>query len=108
MARYLTATACVAVLGVALAGCQTTKTADTTGSISLAASSPDSDWRQQVAILAPRYRAHPDDPDVVIPYAHALRMIGENSLCLLITDDVESAVAAIERLDRSPSLRQQK
>jgi cyanophycin synthetase len=41
-------------------------------------------------------------------FDHALRMVGENSLCLLITEDVDSAVAAIERLDRSPSLRPQK
>jgi cyanophycin synthetase len=31
---------------------------------------------------------------------HAFRMIGDGSLCLLITDDVESAVAAIKRLRR--------
>jgi cyanophycin synthetase len=31
-------------------------------------------------------------------FDHALRMIGDGSLCLLITDDVDSAVAAIKRL----------
>lgn len=33
-------------------------------------------------------------------FDHALRMIGDGSLCLLITDDVDTAVAAIERLRR--------
>ena len=31
-------------------------------------------------------------------FDHALRMIGDGSLCLLITEDVDSAVAAIKRL----------
>jgi cyanophycin synthetase len=41
-------------------------------------------------------------------FDHALRMVGENSLCLLITDDVESAVAAIKRLQNSPYQRPMK
>ncbi len=36
-------------------------------------------------------------PDEQAAISHAMRMIGDGSLCLLVTDDVDQAVAAIQR-----------
>ncbi len=45
--------------------------------------------------VPPLVLSMPDEQEAI---SHAMRMIGDGSLCLLITDDVDKAVAAIRRL----------
>jgi Flp pilus assembly protein TadD len=66
--------ALAALFSGALAGCKTTGSSDTTGSISSpAASRSDADWRRDSDALSARFRANPRDADNAIRYAQALR-----------------------------------
>ena len=66
--------ALAALLSGALAGCKTTGSSDTTGSISSpAAPRSDADWRRDSEALSTRFRANPRDADNAIRYAQALR-----------------------------------
>jgi Flp pilus assembly protein TadD len=75
--------ACAAVLGgiaVGAAGCVTTGSNETTGSVA-ASAAPQSDagWRREAEVQGARYRANPRDPDAAIAYAQALRALGERA-----------------------------
>jgi Flp pilus assembly protein TadD len=66
--------ALAALMTGALAGCKTTGSSDTTGSISSpAAPRGDADWRRDIEALSTRFRANPRDADNAIRYAQALR-----------------------------------
>ncbi len=73
--RLLTAAALTAL---ALAGCKTIGSTDTTGSIS---SSPrsEADWRRDGAALGEKFRANPRDADNAVRYAQALRATGQRA-----------------------------
>jgi Flp pilus assembly protein TadD len=72
--RLLGMVALAALLSGALAGCKTTGSSDTTGSISSpAAPRSDADWRRDSEALGARFRANPRDADNAIRYAQALR-----------------------------------
>lgn len=72
--RLLGMAALAALLSGALAGCKTTGSSDTTGSISSpAAPRSDADWRRDSEALSTRFRANPRDADNAIRYAQALR-----------------------------------
>jgi Flp pilus assembly protein TadD len=81
-ARLLASVALLATL--AAGGCSTIATKgaspDVTGSI---ASSPtphtEADWRREMNVWGERYRAKPNDPDVAIHYAQALRAVGQRA-----------------------------
>ena len=64
----------------ALAGCKTTGSVDTTGSI---ASGPttrsEADWRRDSEALGEKFRANPRDADNAIRYAQALRATGQRT-----------------------------
>jgi Flp pilus assembly protein TadD len=76
--RLLAATALA--LTLALAGCKTTRTTDTTGSIALP-SGPrtETEWRRDADVYGTRYRANTRDVEAAIRYAHALRGIGQRA-----------------------------
>jgi Flp pilus assembly protein TadD len=64
----------------ALAGCKTTGSADTTGSIASAPTQrTEAEWRRASEALGERFRANPRDPDVAIRYAQALRATGQRA-----------------------------
>jgi cyanophycin synthetase len=44
--------------------------------------------------VPPLVLSMPDEQEAI---SHAMRMIGDGSLCLLVTDDVDQAVAAVQR-----------
>lgn len=94
-ARLLASAAIAAVLALSAAGCTTTSSNDVTGSIG--ASDPprsETEWRKAVDQLSDRYRDQPDDPDVAIAYARALRA----------TEQRAQAVAVLEQASiRNPS-----
>ncbi|MEA2906174.1 MAG: hypothetical protein QOI12_3561 [Alphaproteobacteria bacterium] len=79
-ARLLASAALAALLGAALAGCQTTQNKDTTGSLGTpATANSEADWRREVDKWAALYRSHPEDPVNAIQYAQALRATGQRS-----------------------------
>jgi Flp pilus assembly protein TadD len=72
--------ALAALVTGALAGCKTTGSSDTTGSISSpAAPRSDVDWRRDSEALGERFRANPRDVDNAIRYAQALRATGQRA-----------------------------
>ncbi len=70
----------VVLIAGALAGCTTTGSSDTTGSISSGgAQHTEAEWRRAADALSERFRANPRDPDVAIRYAQALRATGQRA-----------------------------
>ena len=69
----------VALAALALGGCKTLSTADTTGSIGPATSTPrgEDEWRREAEALGEKFRANPKDPEVAIRYSRALRGSGQ-------------------------------
>jgi len=65
---------------VALAGCKTIGSTDTTGSIaSSTAQRGDAEWRRDAESLGEKFRANTRDADNAIRYAQALRATGQRS-----------------------------
>jgi Flp pilus assembly protein TadD len=62
----------VAALATGLAGCQTTRGPETTGSIAPAART-EADWRRDLDGLAANYKKNPMNPPAAMAYARALR-----------------------------------
>jgi Flp pilus assembly protein TadD len=88
-ARLLTSAALVAAIAAATAGCQTTRSADTTASLApVPIDQPDADWRRDVAVYGQQYRDDPAKVDIALRYAQALRATGQRA----------QAVAVLERL----------
>jgi Flp pilus assembly protein TadD len=70
-----------------VAGCQTTNSADTTGSVTLAPTDrPDADWRRDITAYGLQYRANPSDPEVAARYAQALRATGQRAQAVAILE----------------------
>jgi Flp pilus assembly protein TadD len=71
--------AMVVALTAALGGCAANRS-EITGSIPAPdAQLSDSEWRQQTDPLAAKYREHPNEPEVAIAYARALRASGQRA-----------------------------
>jgi Flp pilus assembly protein TadD len=85
-ARLLASTAFVITIAAAASGCQTTQSTASTGSPALAPvdSRADADWRRDVAVYGPQYRANPDDVGVALRYAQALRATGQRAQALAV------------------------
>jgi Flp pilus assembly protein TadD len=78
--RSLGLTAAAVLMAGAVAGCKTTGSVDTTGSV---ASNPtarsEADWRRDSESLGQKFRANPRDADNAIRYAQALRATGQRA-----------------------------
>ena len=87
-ARLLASAAVAAVLAMAVAGCASKSSDDVTGSIG-AGNAPrsDTEWRASLEVWGARYREKPNDADVAMGYARALRA----------TDQRAQAVAVLEQ-----------
>ena len=87
-ARLLSSAAIIGVLGVATAACQTTQTTqstDTTGSIVLTPPTvTEDDWRRDIQIYGPQYRADPSNVAIGLRYAQALRATGQSAQAVAI------------------------
>jgi len=68
----------VALTALALAGCKTTGSSETTGSIS-SSSRSEADWRRDSEALGERFRANPRDADNAVRYAQALRATSQRA-----------------------------
>jgi Flp pilus assembly protein TadD len=78
-ARLLASAGAVA-LALAAAGCATTPSSDITGSVATdPAPRTEADWRREMAVWGPRYRANPRDAEAAMRYALALRGIGQRA-----------------------------
>src|SRR5579863_3229551 len=78
-ARCVASVALIALMAVAMGGCNTVGM-DSTGSLAASADpGSEADWRRQVDAWGERYRANPQDPDAAIRYARALRATGQRS-----------------------------
>jgi len=81
-----------AVLAAMVGGCASTSGSDTTGSIVAASGNPsEADWRRQAEAVAVRYRSNPQDPDVALDYAHALRMSGQRAQSAAVLEQASIA-----------------
>ena len=95
--RLLTSAALIAV---ALAGCKTTGSVDTTGSISSGpAARSEAEWRGDAQALGEKFRADPRDPDTAIRYARALRATGQRTQAAAVLE-----TAALHNPNNKPLL----
>jgi Flp pilus assembly protein TadD len=77
-ARLLASAAIIAGIGFTAAGCQTTQVADGTNSIALAPEQrSDAEMRRDVIVYGTQYRSNPQDVNVALHYAQALRGTGQ-------------------------------
>jgi Flp pilus assembly protein TadD len=92
--RLLASASLLAAIAAATAGCQTTQlspSADTTGTLPLAAAAAnpsDAAWRRDLDVYGAQYHADPNKVDVALHYAQALRATAQRA----------QAVAVLERL----------
>jgi Flp pilus assembly protein TadD len=85
--RLLVSTAFLATFSLAAAGCQTTQTAETTGSLPIAA--PDSataDPHSEAEVYGQQYRKDPGNADLAVRYAQALRASGQRAQAVAVLE----------------------
>ena len=91
-ARLLASAAALGLVAVTAAGCKTTGTNDTTGSIAASATPrSDDEWRRESEALGERYRANPTDDATAIRYAQALRATGQRAQAAAVLEQVSLA-----------------
>ncbi len=79
--------ASIAILAAfTMAGCQTTRTADTTGSIGSPTTRSEADWRRDVDGWGARYRSDPKNPEAGVNYAQALRATGQRAQAVAVLE----------------------
>ncbi|MFZ3358553.1 MAG: tetratricopeptide repeat protein [Xanthobacteraceae bacterium] len=79
-ARLVASAAIITAVGAATAGCQTTQSTDTTGSLALApVDRPDAAWRSDIDTYGQKYRADSSNVEVALRYAQALRATGQSA-----------------------------
>ena len=88
--RLLVSAPLLAVIAAAAAGCQTTQSAETTGSLPVApvaaADHSDADSRRDVQVSGEKYRANPAKIDVAMRYAQALRATGQRAQAVAVLE----------------------
>jgi Flp pilus assembly protein TadD len=91
-AHRLAAVSLVALIAAAAAGCSTATRSDVTGSIATAnAPRSEAEWRRELEIYGPRYRADPRDAEAAMRYAQALRAIGQRTQAAAVLE--QAAIA---------------
>jgi len=72
-------------LAVSVGGCAANR-GDVTGSISASPSSKmaDSEWRKRVEAYGEKYKARPNDPEIAVGYAQALRATGQHAQAVAV------------------------
>ena len=88
-ARLLLSAALLGAIAGATAGCQTTQSTETTGSLPIASppvDRSDADWRRDVQVYGEKYRANPAKTDVAIQYAQALRATGQRAQAVAVLE----------------------
>jgi Flp pilus assembly protein TadD len=86
-ARLFASAALAALLALSAAGCTTTGSPETTGSISAAPQPTNAaDWRRVAAAWGERYRANTKDPEAAIHYAQALRATEQRAQAVAVLE----------------------
>jgi Flp pilus assembly protein TadD len=89
-ARPLVAIVATAVLVGALAGCASTRSPETTGSLAAATALPapasEDEARRAAAEWGDRYQANAGDPQAAIHYAQALRVTGQRAQAVAVLE----------------------
>jgi Flp pilus assembly protein TadD len=86
-ARLLASAALLALVAVATAGCQTTQTAESTGTLPVASPvKSDADNRHDVEVYGQQYRADPANVEAALHYAQALRATGQRAQAVAILE----------------------
>jgi Flp pilus assembly protein TadD len=76
-----------AVLSVAVAGCVSTQSPETTGSLATPANPTSQDeWRRAADAWGERYQANSGDPQAAIHYAQALRATGQRAQAVAVLE----------------------
>ena len=92
VARLLASAAALAVLAVAVAGCQTVGMSDITGSLGgKAEMRPDADPKSAADAYGERYRANPKDAEAALRYGQALRASGQRSQAVAVFEQATIA-----------------
>jgi Flp pilus assembly protein TadD len=85
-ARCVASVALIALMAVAMGGCNTVGM-DSTGSLAASADpGSEADWRREVDAWGERYRANSQDSDAAIRYARALRATGQRSQAVAVLE----------------------
>jgi Flp pilus assembly protein TadD len=88
-ARLFATAAILTAVAAATAGCQTTQSAETTGSLTLASGDrSDADWQHDIQVYGQRYRADPSNIDVALRYAQALRATQQSAQAAAILEEL--------------------
>ncbi len=86
-ARYLGSAALATILAVGLAGCQTARSPDITGSLDARAdANPAGLARTDIEALGERYRANPRDAAVALQYGQSLRLNGQRQQAVAVLE----------------------
>jgi Flp pilus assembly protein TadD len=89
LAHLLASAAIIAVIAAATAGCQTTHSTDTTGSLALAPpEQTDAAWHRDLQVYGEKYRNDPSDLDAALRYAQALRATGQRAQAVAVLEQV--------------------
>jgi Flp pilus assembly protein TadD len=88
-ARLLASAAIVTAIAATAAGCQTTQSTDTTGSLALApADRTEADWRHDLDTYGQQYRDNPSNLNAALRYAQALRATGQRAQAVAVLEQV--------------------
>ena len=88
-ARLFASAAIITAVAAATAGCQTTQSTATTGSLTLASSNrSDADWQHDIQVYGPKYRADPSNLEVALRYAQALRATRQSAQAVAILEEL--------------------
>jgi Flp pilus assembly protein TadD len=86
-ARLFGSAALLVVIAAATAGCQTTQSNESTGSLPIATPDhADADPRREVEIYGQQYRANPSNVDISLRYAKALRESGQRAQAVAVLE----------------------
>jgi Flp pilus assembly protein TadD len=88
-ARLLASAAIVTAIAATAAGCQTTQSTDTTGSLTLApADRSEADWRHDLDTYGQQYRDNASNLDAGLRYAQALRATGQRAQAVAVLEQI--------------------
>ena len=85
-ARPLVTIAAAAMLAGAVAGCASTRSAETGSLAAASTAASEDDWRKAAQAWGERYQANPADPQVAIHYAQALRSSGQRAQAVAVLE----------------------
>ena len=87
LSARLLATAGAVAIAVAISGCATDQAKETTGSVTPSTTPrTEAQWRRESEALGERYRANPQDGELAMQYAQALRGIGQRSQAVAVLE----------------------